>query len=158
MNTGKTIFAQLMDVLPMPEFHRCVKRYRGDYYVKRFSCHAQLVVLAFAQITFRESLRDIETCLGALRKKLYHCGVRGVVARNTLAHANETRDWRIYANFAQVLIESARELYHQEPFVPELEETIYALDATTIDHCLALFPWATLSWTVRISISSGSIN
>ena len=143
MNTGKTVFAQLMDFLPMPEFRRCVKRYQGDHYVKRFSCHTQFVALAFAQITFRESLRDIETCLGALRKKLYHCGVRGVVARNTLAHANETRDWLIYADFARVLIDTARDLYRHEPFALELDETIYALDATTIDLCLALFPWAT---------------
>jgi hypothetical protein len=147
MNKGKTVFAQLMDFLPMPEFRRCVKRYQGDHYVKRFSCHAQFVVLAFAQITFRESLRDIATCLGAFRKKLYHCGVRGIVARNTLAHANETRDWRIYADFAQVLIDTARDLYRQEPFALELEETIYALDATTIDLCLALFPWATFRRT-----------
>jgi len=110
MNTGNTVFAQLLDFLPMPEFRRCVRRYQGDHYVKRFSCHTQFVALAFAQITFRESLRDIETCLAALRKKLYHCGVRGMVARNTLAHANETRDWRIYADFARELIETARDL------------------------------------------------
>jgi hypothetical protein len=147
MNKGKTVFAQLMDFLPMPEFRRCVRRYQGDHYVKRFSCHTQFVALAFAQITFRESLRDIETCLGAFRTKLYHCGVRGKVARNTLAHANETRDWRIYADFARELINTARDLYRQEPFALELEETIYALDATTIDLCLALFPWATFRRT-----------
>lgn len=147
MNKGKTVFAQLMDFLPIQEFRRCVRRYQGDRYVKRFSCHTQFVALAFAQITFRESLRDIETCLGAFQKKLYHCGVRGLIARNTLAHANETRDWRIYADFARVLIDTARDLYHREPFALELEETIYALDATTIDLCLALFPWATFRRT-----------
>ena len=143
MNKGKTIFAQIMEYLPMDEFRRCVKRYKGDHYVKRFSCHSQFLALAFAQITFRESLRDIETCLGAFQKKLYHCGMRGTVARNTLAHANEKRDWHIYADFAHVLIDTARKLYRDEPFALELDETIYALDATTIDLCLALFPWAT---------------
>jgi hypothetical protein len=143
MNKGKTVFSQIMDYLPMHEFHRCVKRYKGDRYVKSFSCHSQFLALAFAQITFRESLRDIETCLGALRGKLYHCGIRGTVLRSTLAYANETRDWHIYADFAHVLIDTARELYSNEPFALELEETIYALDATTIDLCLALFPWAT---------------
>jgi hypothetical protein len=143
MNKGKTVLAQLMDYLPKHEFHRCVKRYKGDHYVKKFSCHSQFLALAFAEITFRESLRDIETCLGAFQEKLYHCGLRGPVPRNTLAHANETRDWRIYADFAHVLIETARELYRNEPFALELEETVYALDATTIDLCLALFPWAT---------------
>ena len=143
MNQGKTVFSQIMDYMPMHEFRRCVKRYKGDRYVKRFSCRNQFVALAFAQITFRESLRDIETCLGALREKLYHCGMRGPVLRTTLAYANETRDWRIYADFAHVLIDTARDLYRNEPFAFELEETAYALDATIIDLCLALFPWAT---------------
>ena len=144
MNKGKTVFAQIMDYLPMHEFRRCVKRYKGDHYVKKFSCHSQFLALAFAQITFRESLRDIETCLGAFQGKLYHCGLRTPgVPRNTLAHANETRDWHIYEDFAHVLIDTARELYRNEPFAFELEETVYALDATTIDLCLALFPWAT---------------
>ena len=143
MNKGKTVFSQIMDYLPMQEFRRCVKQYKGDHYVKRFSCHSQFSALAFAQITFRESLRDIETCLGAFQKKLYHCGMRGAVPRNTLAHANEKRDWHIYADFAHVLIDTARTLYRDEPFALELDETIYALDATTIDLCLALFPWAT---------------
>jgi len=143
MNQGKTVIAQIMEYLPMHEFRQCVNRYKGDRYTKSFSCYSQFIALAFAQITFRESLRDIETCLGAFEKKLYHCGMRGKVSRNNLAHANETRDWHIYADFAHVLIDTARELYRHEPFALELEETTYALDATIIDLCLALFPWAT---------------
>lgn len=142
MHEGKLVFAQLMDYLPMTEFRKCVKRYKGDQYIKRFSCWSQFLTLAFAQLTYRESLRDIETCLGALSTKLYHAGIRTAVARNTLAHANETRSWKIYADFAQALIARARMLYHDEPFALTLEETLYALDATTIDLCLALFPWA----------------
>jgi hypothetical protein len=143
MNHGKTVISQIMEYLPMHEFRQCVNRYKGDRYIKSFSCYSQFLALAFAQITFRESLRDIETCLGTFEKKLYHCGMRGKVSRNNLAHANETRNWHIYEDFAHVLINTARELYRHEPFALELEETIYALDATIIDLCLALFPWAT---------------
>ena len=142
MHTGRLIFAQLMDFLPLPEFRRCVARYRGEYKVRGFSCLDQFLCLAFAQLTFRESLRDIETCLRAMQPKLYHLGIRGRVARSTLADANETRDWRIYGDFAQGLISRARALYCDEPFAVELAQTAYAFDATTIDLCLALFPWA----------------
>jgi transposase len=135
MNSGKSIFAQLMDFLPSKAFRRCVTRYQGDYKLKSFSCWDQFLCMAFAQLTYRESLRDIEACLRAQQTKLYHLGIRGQVSRNTLAHANTVRDWRIYADFAQVLITRARGLY-------ELAQTVYALDATTIDLCLALFPWA----------------
>ncbi len=142
MNTGKTIFAQLMDFLPSKAFRRCVKRYQGDYKLKTFSCWDQFLCMAFAQLTYRESLRDIEACLRAQQTKLYHLGIRGQVSRNTLAHANSVRDWRIYADFAQVLISRARVLYADDSFGVELAQTVYALDATTIDLCLALFPWA----------------
>lgn len=142
MHEGKLVFAQLMDMLPKAEFHRCVERYRGDEYVKRFSCWSQFCTLAFAQLTYRESLRDIETCLDSLGTKLYHTGIRSTVPRNTLANANKKRPWKIYADFAQVLIARARRLYQDDPFLRELEETLYALDETTIDVCLALFPWA----------------
>jgi hypothetical protein len=142
MNTGRTIFSQVMDFLPLHEFRKCVGRYQGDYKIKSFSCLDQFLSMAFAQMTYRESLRDIETCLRSMQSKLYHMGIRGKVARNTLAHANETRDWRIYADFAQVLIHQARSLYEGEDFGVELEETVYALDATTINLCLSLFPWA----------------
>jgi len=142
MNTGKTVFSQIMDYLPLHEFRHCVKRYRGDYKVKTFSCHDQFLCLAFAQLTHRESLRDIEACLRSMQNKLYHMGIRGGVSRNTLAHANERRDWRIFADFAQVLIQQARTLYADEEFGVELEQTVYALDTTTIDLCLSLFPWA----------------
>ena len=142
MYTGRIVFAQLMDCLPRAELQRCVRRYRGDYRVRRFSCLDQLLCLAFAQLTFRESLRDIETCLRALRPKLYHAGIRGAVARSTLADANETRDWRIYADFAQGLLRRARTRYADAPLGVELAQTAYAFDATTIDLCLALFPWA----------------
>ena len=142
MNTGKTVFSQIMDYLPLHEFRHCVKRYRGDYKVKTFSCHDQFLCLAFAQLTHRESLRDIEACLRSMQNKLYHMGIRGGVSRNTLAHANECRDWRIFADFAQVLIQQARTLYADEEFGVELEQTVYALDTTTIDLCLSLFPWA----------------
>src|SRR5438046_1839750 len=141
MNTGQTIFSQLMELLPLPEFRRCVERYRGDYKVQSFFCRDQFLCLAFAQLTYRESLRDIEACLRAQQSKLYHMGIRGQVSRNTLAHANEQRDWRIYADFAQILIAAARDLYRHEPFGVELSETVYALDSTTIDLCLSLFPW-----------------
>ena len=142
MYTGKIIFSQIMDYLPMHEFRRCVNRYRGNYQVKSFSCWNQYLCMAFAQLTYRESLRDIETCLRSVPNKFYHMGFRGKVSRSTLAEANERRDWRIYADFAQVLIHQARKLYAEEGFGVELEETVYALDSTTIDLCLSLFPWA----------------
>ncbi len=142
MNSGKSIFAHLMDFLPSKTFQRCVKRYQGDYKLKTFSCWDQFLCMSFAQLTYRESLRDIEACLRAQHTKLYHLGIRGQVSRNTLAHANSVRDWRIYADFAQVLITRARVLYADDSFGVELAQTVYALDATTIDLCLALFPWA----------------
>ncbi|MGA3168046.1 MAG: IS4 family transposase [Terriglobia bacterium] len=142
MNTGRTIFSQLLDLLPLSEFRRCVDRYNGDYKVQSFSCLDQFLCLAFAQLTYRESLRDIETCLRAHQPKLYHLGFRGRISRNTLAHANQQRDWRIYADFARILIARARALYQHEPFGVELDETVYAFDSTTIDLCLSLFPWA----------------
>ena len=142
MNEGQTIFSQLMDHLPIHAFHRSVNKYRGNHKVKSFSCLDQFYCMAFAQLTFRESLRDIEACLRSRENKLYHMGFRSSVARNTLAHANETRNWRIYAEFAQVLIHTARKLYGDEPFAVDLKETVYALDSTTIDLCLSLFPWA----------------
>jgi len=142
MNIGKTVFSQLMDYLPMYEFRRCVKRYGGDYKVKSFSCWDQYLCMTFAQLTYRESLRDIETCLRSMENRLYHMGFRGKVSRSTLADANESRDWRIYADFAQVLIHMARTLYIDEDFGVELDQTVYALDSTTIDLCLSLFPWA----------------
>ena len=142
MNRGKLVFAQLMQHLPLTTFRRCVIRYRGEFKVKSFSCLDQFLCMAFAQLTYRESLRDIEVCLRAQSSKLYHLGIRSVVARNTLANANAVRDWRIYADFAQSLIGIARRLYAQEPFGIDLKETVYALDATTIDLCLSVFPWA----------------
>lgn len=142
MHTGKLIFAQLMEHLPLTTFRRCVARYGGHHKVKRFSCLDQYLSMAFAQLTYRESLRDIEACLRAQSSKLYHLGLRATVARNTLANANATRDWRIYCDFAQSLIAMARRLYVNEPFGVELKETVYALDATTIDLCLSVFPWA----------------
>jgi len=142
MNTGQTIFSQIMDFLPLHEFRKCVKRYHGNYRVKSFSCLDQFLSMAFAQLTYRESLRDIEACLRSMQNKLYHIGIRGTVSRNTLANANEKRDWRIYADFAQILIHTARKLYAKEPFAVELEQTVYALDATTIKLCLSLFPWS----------------
>jgi len=143
MNSGRTIFAQIMDYLPTYEFRQCVERYAGNYKVKSFSCWDQFLSMAFAQLTYRESLRDIQACLRAAKQKTYHMGIRGKISRNTLAHANQTRDWRIYADFAQVLLRKARQLYVNDSFGIELEQTIYALDATTIDLCLSLFPWAT---------------
>ncbi len=142
MDTGKTIFAQLMDFLPVYEFHKSVQRYNGHYKVKHFSCWNQFLCMAFAQLTYRESLRDIEACLRSAQRKLYHMGFRGKVSRNTLAHANQIRDWRIYADFAQILIAQARRLYANDSFGVELNQTAYALDSTTIDLCLSLFPWA----------------
>lgn len=142
MNSGKTIFSQLMSFLPAYEFRQCVERYNGNYKIKSFSCWDQFLCMAFAQLTYRESLRDIQACLRAARQKMYHMGIRGKVSRNTLAHANQVRDWRIYADFAQVLIRKARELYVNDSFGIELDQTTYALDSTTIDLCLSLFPWA----------------
>ena len=142
MNLGKTVFAQLMDFIPAHEFRGCVARYRGHYRVRNFSCWDQFLCMAFAQLTDRESLRDIETCLHALGGKLYHLGIRGHISRSTLADANETRDWRIFADLARALITTARPLYAGDPLGVELEETAYALDCTTIDLCLSLFPWA----------------
>jgi hypothetical protein len=142
MNSGRTIFSQLMDHLPIFDFRQCVKRYRGNRKVLRFTCWEQFLCMAFAQLTYRESLRDIEACLRANQSKLYHMGFRSRVSRNNLAHANQTRDWRIYADFAQVLIQHARTLYANEDFGLELDRTVYAFDSTTIDLCLTLFPWA----------------
>ena len=142
MNTGKTVFSQIMDFLPLHEFRKCVMRYRGDYKVRTLSCLDQFLSMSFAQMTYRESLRDIETCLKTMSNKLYHMGIRGNIARNNLARANENRDWRIYADFAQILIHQARNLYQNEDFGIELDQTVYALDASTIDLCLSLFPWA----------------
>jgi hypothetical protein len=142
VNSGKTIFSQLMDFLPSHEFRACVERYRGDYKLKSFSCWDQFLCMAFAQLTYRESLRDIEACLRAHQSKLYHMGIRSRVSRNTLAHANSTRDWRIFQDLAATLISIAKELYLDTSFGVELDHTVYALDATTIDLCLSLFPWA----------------
>jgi len=143
MNQGTTIFTQLLDYLPKEEFRRCVERYSGSYKVQSFSCWNQFLAMAFAQLTYRESLRDIEACLHSQTSKLYNMGFRSRVTRSTLSHANTTRDWRIYRDFAQVLINSAHALYRDEPFDVELSNTVYAFDSTTIDLCLSLFPWAT---------------
>ncbi len=141
MYVGRTVFAQVMHSLPLRRFHTCVRRYDGNHKVKTFSCLDQFRVMAFAQLTYRESLRDIEACLRATRPKLYHMGIRSAVPRNTLANANEVRDWRIYADFAQVLIGRAQRLYAGEDFGEQLARaTLYALDASTIDLCLSLFP------------------
>ncbi len=142
MNSGKTIFCQIMEFLPSYEFRLCVKRYRGQYKIKSFSCWDQFLCMSFAQLTYRESLRDIQACLRGNQQKLYHMGFRGNISRNTLAHANQVRDWRLYADFAHVLIGQARILYAHEDFGVQLKQTVYAFDATTIDLCLSLFPWA----------------
>ena len=142
MYSGEVVFAQLMKFLPRHEFNQCVRRYQGNARVRGFSCRDQFLAMAFAQLTFRESLRDIETCLRAMAPKLYHAGFRGRVSRSTLADANRRRDWRIYADLAQVLIAIARKLYADDSFGVELDETAYAFDSTTIDLCLSLFPWA----------------
>ena len=142
MNAGRTVFAQLIEHLPHKEFQKCVARYGGDRYAKDFSCWDQYLAMAFAQLTYRESLRDIEACLKAVGGKLYHMGFRGSVARSTLADANESRDWRIYADFAQVLIGIARPLYVDDSLGVDLDQSLYALDSTTIDLCLSVFPWA----------------
>jgi transposase len=142
MNSGKYLFSQLMDSLPRRDFDRCVRKYKGNYRIRHFSCFDQFLCMAFAQLTYRHSLRDIETCLNAIQSRLYHLGFRGTIARNTLAKANQNRDWRIYADFAHVLIAHARKLYAQDRFAVELDQTVYAFDSTTIDLCLTLFPWA----------------
>lgn len=142
MYTGRIVFSQLIDFLPKREFNNCVRRYQGNRRVRRFSCLDQFLCMAFAQLTYRESLRDIETCLRAMQPKLYHAGIRSKISRSTLARANENRDWRIYADFAQILIARARELYINDDFGLELKQTAYAFDSTTIDLCLSLFPWA----------------
>ncbi len=142
MHAGKLVFAQLMEFAPWHTFRRLVAKYRGDFNVRTFSCLDQFLCMAFAQLTYRESLRDIEACLRAQPTKLYHLGMRGKVSRSALADANEARDWRIYSEFAQALIGIARRLYAKEPIGIDLSETVYALDSTTIDLCLSLFPWA----------------
>ena len=142
MNAERTVFSQVTDYLPFDEFRKCVRRYRGDYRLRSFSCLDQFLCMCFAQLTYRESLRDVETCLRAMQPKLYHMGIRGRVSRSTLADANEKRDWRIYRDFAQVLIAIARPLYVNDELEADLESTAYALDSTTIDLCLSVFPWA----------------
>jgi hypothetical protein len=142
MDSGRTIFSQLTEFLPQREFRKCVERYRGNHKAKTFTCWDQFLCMAFAQLTYRESLRDIQACLRVSGRKLYHMGIRGRVSRNTLANANKMRDWRIYADFAQVLIKEARALYADDGFAAELDNTVYALDASTIDLCMSLFPWA----------------
>ena len=142
MNSGRTLFAQLMSWLPLPTFRRCVHRYDGDYKVQRFSCWDQFLIMAFAQLTYRESLRDIEACLRAMGSHLYHMGIRASVSRSTLAYANDSRDWRIFADFAHSLIAKAQRLYRHHDLGLELKDSVYALDSTTIDLCLQLFPWA----------------
>jgi hypothetical protein len=142
MNSGRTVFSQIMDLFPLYEFNKCVKRYNGNYKIQSFTCLNQFYTMAFAQLTYRESLRDIEACLNALRSKLYHLGIRSSIAKSTLADANNLRDWRIFADFALVLINIARPLYAHEEIGAELDDVVYALDSTTIDLCLTLFPWA----------------
>jgi hypothetical protein len=145
MNDGRTIFSQLMDFVPMSEFRAAVKRYDGDHRVKTFSCWDQYLCMAFAQLTYRESLRDIVTCLNSLKPHLYHCGIRGNIARSTLADANEIRPWKIYQDFAFALIKRARVLYRGDTSFKEIESAVYAFDSTTVELCLKLFPWATAS-------------
>jgi hypothetical protein len=142
MNSGRTVFAQLFDFLPKHEFNKCIQRYRGHRRLRKFSCLDQLLAMAFAQLTYRDSLRDIETCLRAMSTNLYHAGFRSNVSRSTLADANERRDWRIYGDFAHVLIAQARKLYANDAFAVDLDQPAYAFDSTTIDLCLSLFPWA----------------
>jgi hypothetical protein len=142
MYAGKLVFAQLTEHLPLLVFRQCVQRYGGHHKVKSFTCLDQLLCMMFAQLTYRESLRDIEACLRAHQSKLYHMGIRGGISRNTLANANKVRDWRIYADFSQALIQIARDLYANDSFGVDLANTVYALDSSTIDLCLSLFPWA----------------
>jgi hypothetical protein len=141
MYAGKTLFAQIRDFLPWSTFHRIVARYGGDHRIRTFRCAEQLRILAFAKLTYRESLRDIEACLSAQASKLYHMGINGSISRSTLSDANESHDWRIYADFAQRLIAQARRLYAGEELGLDLSKTVYALDSTTIDLCLSVFPW-----------------
>lgn len=142
MNTGKIIFSQIMDFIPWYEFQKCVEKYCGNYKIKNFSCTDQFLCMTFAQLTYRESLRDIESCLHSMTNKTYHMGIRSKISRSTLADANNNRDWRIYAEFAQILIGTARKLYTNDDLGLDLAHTVYALDSTTIDLCLSLFPWA----------------
>lgn len=142
MYQGKTIFSQVIDFIPRHKFRQCVNRYNGNKGVRTFTCMDQFMCMAFAQLTYRESLRDIESCLRSMHRKLYHVGINGNISRSTLAYANENRDWRIYCDFAQILIHTASVLYSNEDFGLELKETVYALDSSTIDLCLSLFPWA----------------
>ncbi len=142
MNTDRIVFSQIMDFISKHQFNRCVRRYRGNYRLRKFSCFDQFLCMAFAQLAFKESLRDIETCLRAMKPKLYHAGFRGRIARSTLADANENRPWQMYADFAQILIDKARALYSSDRFCIDLTKAAYALDSTTVDLCLALFPWA----------------
>ena len=142
MHSGSAIFSQLMDIVPWRRFETCVNRYQGDYKVKEFFCAEHFRVMAFAQLTYRESLRDIEVCLKAIGSRLYHMGIKSPVSRNNLSHANETRDWRIYADFAQILIAQAKALYANDTLALDMVSTVYALDSTTIDLCMNLFPWA----------------
>jgi hypothetical protein len=152
MNQGKSIFSQIMDFLPKHKFRQCVNRYGGNYRIRSFTCFDQFMCMAFAQLTYRETLRDIECCLRAMKEKLYHMGIRGKISRSTIAYANENRDWRVYCDFAQILIHQARKLYADEDFGLQLKETVYALDATIIDLCLSVFPWA------RFRKRKGAIN
>jgi hypothetical protein len=142
MNSGRALFAQLIDYAPIHDFRRCVARYNGNCRTRSFSCWDQFLCMAFAQLTYRESLRDIVACLRSLQGRLYHLGFRGRISRSTLADANERRDWRIYADFAQVLIREARTLYAGAPLGADLDNTVYALDSTIVDLCISLFPWA----------------
>lgn len=142
MNQGSTIFSQILEFMPKHNFRQCVDRYNGNHRTRSFKCYDQFLCMAFAQLTYRESLRDIECCLRAIGKKLYHMGIRGKISRSTLAYANENRDWRIYCDFAQILIHEARQLYANDDFDLELQQTVYALDSSTIDLCLSVFPWA----------------
>ena len=142
MYSGQFVFSQVMEHLPMKTFRRCVQRYQGNRHIQSFTCLDQFLCMAFAQLTYRESLRDIEACLRVHKDKLYHLGIRGDMSRNTLANANQRRDWRIYAEFAQAMIRIARPLYADEDLGLDLDNTVYALDASTIDLCLSVFPWA----------------
>ena len=142
MNSGKIVFSQIMEFLPVREFHKCVTRYQGNYKVKSFSCLDQFLCMAFAQLTYRESLREIEICLRSMKSKCYHMGIRSQISRNTLSNANEKRNWRIYADFAQVLMQKAKELYISEKFELNIKEAVYALDSSIIHLCLSLCPWA----------------
>ena len=142
MHQGRTLFSQVLDFLPRKQFRKCVDRYRGNYRTRSFTCYDQFLCMAFAQLTYRDSLRDTILCLRAMRKKLHHVGIQGRVSRSTLADANEKRDWRIYCDFAQVLIGQARKLYADDGFGLHLDETLYALDLSTIDLCRSILPWA----------------